>query len=168
MQFRLLSHDEDQVKIKVTTPSDYIYKTVWVTRGEDHRMTIEMRDGKTFSFSWGKSGFTLVSQSLRDFKKAVLSFIESKNILIELNTKTVDSAHILFNPYVGRWQLSINDRVCYLSDLAVNHPKDADVLIDDVKRFISVESWVLRHSPNGTVYWWAEKPIKLLEFADKK
>ncbi len=167
MKFRLLSHDEDQVKIKVTTPSDYIYKTVWVTRGEDHRMTIEMRDGRTFSFSWGKSGYTLISQNVENFKKAVLSFIESKNILIELNTKTVDSAEILFNPMYKRWQLSLNGRFCYLSGLAVN-PKDDDVMVDDVKRFISVKSWVLRHSPNGTVYWWAEKPIKLLEFADKK
>lgn len=167
MKFRLLSHDEDQVKIKVTTPSDYIYKTVWVTRGTDHRMTIETKDNRTFSFSWGDSGFTLISEELKNFKKAVLAFIQSKDILIELNKTTVSDAKIMFNPGFKCWQLSLEDRLCYLSDSAVN-PKDDGIMVDDVKRFISVKTWSLQRASNGWGYWQAEGDIKLLEFANKK
>lgn len=167
MKFRLLSHNEDQVKVKVTSPADFLYKTVWVTRGEDHRMTIEMRDNRTFSFGWGASGFTLISEDLQKFKKAVLAFIQSKNILIELDKPTVSSAKILFNPGYNRWQLSLNGRLCYLSDTATG-AKDDSIMIDEVKRFISVKSWSLKRAPNGLGYWQAEGDIKLLEFANKK
>lgn len=82
MKFRLLSHNEDQVKVKVTSPADFIYKTVWVTRGEDHRMTIEMRDNRTFSFCWGASGFTLISENLKNSRKRYLLLFRAKIFLL--------------------------------------------------------------------------------------
>lgn len=71
-----------------------------LTKGENHTCTIITNDGKSFSWSWGKSGYTIVSDNVSKKGKMIESCIvddfniyigsDKKNILDTLYIKTLE------------------------------------------------------------------------------
>jgi len=65
--------------------SDEAYYTI--TRGREHIFTVIKKDGKTWSFHWGYSGYTLIAESVEQKKSKVLQFIRNNGIDIETHSK---------------------------------------------------------------------------------
>jgi hypothetical protein len=61
--------------------SDYRY--ISVTKGHDHTLSVIRKDGTKFSFSWGFSGFTLISQALKNLQSAVIAFIRDSAVRMD-------------------------------------------------------------------------------------
>ena len=105
--FKFVSADEDKVIIEVIADSPLKvamfpfvsseYNYITITRGRDHVLTVIKKDGKTFSFDFGDSGHTLISDSLKELKKYVLKFIEDNNVLIEWNGQGISNVKIFYN-----------------------------------------------------------------------
>ena len=105
--FEIEEFDDQQVIVKVNAKdalavarhpyvsSDMAYITV--SRGVDHIFTVVKSDGKTFSFSFGASGYTLISEALEALKKAVLDFISRNGINIEYHGGKPFGADIYYN-----------------------------------------------------------------------
>lgn len=167
--FKLVSFDTKQVILKVQASSNLViaqhpyinanYDYITVTRGLNHVLTVVNKDGSTFHFSWGERGYTCISDTLRMLRSAVVNFIESKGLLLEIDTDTVDSAVIFFNPNFGKWQLTINDKACYWSSTA----KTLEQMTADVSRFIKVSKWTLCRSGRNIEICVAEGSITFVK-----
>lgn len=166
--FKLAHVDTKQVVLKVVTENNLViamnpyvnatYDYISVTRGDNHNLTIVFKDGHTYSFHWGTSGDTLVSQELQMLREAVCSFIESQGILLGLTTNKPTKAKIVFNPNFCCWQLTV-DSGHYFS-------RTAKSIVDiqrEAKRFVNVKGWVTQTAPTGVTVWVAMKPISLTE-----
>lgn len=89
--FKLASRSSDTVVLEVITDDlltvaqnpyiDGTYKYISVIKKSswhglyDYTLTVIHKDGKSFSFDWGASGHTLVSNRLEILHKKVVSFI---------------------------------------------------------------------------------------------
>lgn len=157
--FELIDVSDEQVVIKVNAKDNlavamnpYIsgdYDYITVTRGEHKTLTIIKKDGTTFSFSWGGGSSTIIRDNLERLKAKVVEFIYDNNVLLNLNTSTVLKASIFYNNNYGQWQLSVNDRLAYLSYTA----KSADEMINETKRFINCTEWIKGTAPTGIDIW---------------
>lgn len=91
--FKLIENTNKQVILKVDAGDTlsiarhpYVninYDYITVTKGIDHTLTIIKKDGKTFSFSWGFTGYTLVSDNLHRLRREVCDYIERCGISLE-------------------------------------------------------------------------------------
>lgn len=165
--FKLISADEDKVILEVLADSPLKvamfpfvsseYNYITVTRGRDHVLTVIKKDGKTFSFDFGDSGHTLISDSLKELKKYVLKFIEDNNVLIEWNGQSINSVKIFYNSNYKKWQLTLEGKrkdVHYWSSTA----KSSKEMIEECKRFIVASSWQKVIAVTGIDVWKAVNP----------
>lgn len=159
--FELINVSNEQVVIKVNAKDNltvamnpYIsgdYDYITVTRGEHKTLTVVRKDGTTFSFGWGGNRSTLISDNFERLKAKIIEFIYDNNILLNLNTSTVFKASILYNKNFEKWQLNVNDCLAYLSYTA----KNADEMINEVKRFLNCSKWIKEKAPTGIDVWTA-------------
>lgn len=88
--FETIYRDEKKIVIKVNADdpltvamhpyvkSSYAYITLTRNRAYgswDYILTITNKDGGTFSFDWGISGYTLISNSLEELRRAVVEHL---------------------------------------------------------------------------------------------
>ena len=119
--FSLVEETPEQVIIKVLADdpltiarypfvdSEMAYITV--TRGEEHILTVVKKDGKTYSFHWGSSGYTLISENMEELKKAVIEYIQDDvYILLERTGWEIAEAKIYYNDYYRKWQLTLEGK----------------------------------------------------------
>jgi len=84
---------------------------ITVTRGENHTLTVIYTDGHTFSFHWGSSGHTLISDNLKRLQDAVCNFIETDcHILLGWDDGEIGIAKVFFNRNYSRWQLTLESK----------------------------------------------------------
>lgn len=173
--FKFVSADEDKVIIEVIADSPLKvamfpfvsseYNYITITRGRDHVLTVIKKDGKTFSFDFGDSGHTLISDSLKELKKYVLKFIEDNNVLIEWNGQGISNVKIFYNSNYKKWQLTLEGKrksnygfvscdVHYWSSTA----KSSKEMIEECKRFIIAPSWQKVIAVTGIDVWKAVNP----------
>jgi len=105
-------------------------KYIRITRGKNHKCTLIYEDGNTYSFSWGTSGCTLISDSLNQFKWQVVAFIEHEcHILLDIDTMDVPNGLLIFyNYHFNAWQLQFeyrNKNANYWCDKNVNNWEEA-------------------------------------------
>lgn len=84
--FELVDNDKTQVILKVNAKDTltvarhpYIsmdYEYITLTKGINHILTTVRKDGKTFSFSWGFCGGTLISENLMRLKDEVCKYLD--------------------------------------------------------------------------------------------
>ena len=165
--FELEEYDDKQVIVKVNAKdtlavakhpyvsSDIAYITV--TRGTDHIFTVIKSDGKTFSFSFGSSGYTLISKDLEALEKAVLDFISKNGINIYYHGGKPSNADIFYNKNFEKWQLTIyvvaSAPVYFWSDTAT----DIDSAIEAFKPYVTAEKWEKTKAMTGIDVWKAKK-----------
>lgn len=165
--FEIEEFDDQQVIVKVNAKdalavarhpyvsSDMAYITV--SRGVDHIFTVIKSDGKTFSFSFGASGYTLISEGLEALKKAVLDFISKNGINIDYRGGRPSNADIFYNKNFKKWQLTIyvvaSAPVYVWSDTAT----DIDSAIEAFKPYVTAEKWEQTKAMTGIDVWKAKK-----------
>ena len=91
--FELIENNSEMVVLKVNAGDNltiamnpYIngtYDYISVTKGKNHILTVIKKDGTSFSFHWGYSGYTLISDSLELLREKVMRFIASNRIRME-------------------------------------------------------------------------------------
>lgn len=147
--FELLETTPEQVVIKVNAKDaltvarhPYIqanYEYITVTRGKEHILTIVHDTGTTFSFHWGDSGYTLISDSLEKLKRKVLEFISKHDVLMECNFDKADKADLFYNIYHKAWQLSLykgsQNGYHWFYDLSENNETSRLKAIEKAKKF---------------------------------
>ena len=166
--FKLVHVDKEQVILKVNAENNLViamnpyinatYDYISVTRGDNHNLTIVHKDGHTYSFHWGISGATLISQALHMLREAVCTFIESQGTLLDLTTDKPTKACVFFNHNLCCWQLTV-DSGHYFSKTA----KSVVDIQKEAKRFINTKGWAKQIAPTGITVWVAMKPISLTE-----
>lgn len=93
----------------VSSDIDYIN----ITKGTDHVCTIIKADATTFSFSWGRSGHTIISNSLTILKNKIIEFITSQGILLDvMTTMQPDTLTIYYNTFFRSWQARLSKKGC--------------------------------------------------------
>lgn len=158
--FELVKVEREQVIIKVNAEDNltiamhpYIskeYDYINVTRGEDHILTIIFKDGHTFNFSWGRSGYTLVSDSLISLRNNVIRFIEDQGVLIDMLGDDIVAASVFYNRNFGKWQLNVNNKANYYSDTA----ECEDDMFEEAKKFgINASDWIHGIAKTGIDIW---------------
>lgn len=165
--FSLEEIDNKQVIIKINADdpltvakhpylsSDMAYITV--TRGEDHVLTVIRKNGSTFSFEFGRSGYTLITGDLEELKKAVLEFIRQNHIILDADGKIPYETTICYNDNFDKWQLSmyaIGGFFYVTSDTAT----DIDSAIRDFEPYVTAEKWEKGIAQTGIEHWTAENP----------
>jgi hypothetical protein len=162
--FKLAEIDDEQVIIKVNAKdsltvarypflsSDYDYITV--TRGGNHILTVIKSDGKTFSFHWGTSGYTLISEDFELLRKQVCQFIHDNYIMLELKGKPESKkVNIYYNANYKKWQLSCNAN--FWSDKAT----DLESAIKDFSNIVTADEWKNEKAITGIDIWTAVNPV---------
>lgn len=173
--FKFVSADEDKIIIEVIADSPLKvamfpfvsseYNYITVTRGRNHTLTVIYKNGKTFSFNFGDSGYTLISDSLKELKKHVLKFISDNGILIEWNGWEIKEVHIYYNSNYKKWQLTLEGKrksnygfgICdafYWSSNANN----VDEMIEECTKFVTAKSWESYKAVTGITVWKAICP----------
>jgi len=160
--FELEDFDYGQViiKVKADTPLKVAkfpfvsgeWEYITVTRGEKHILTVIKKDGKTFSFEWGKGGYTLISDNLTLLKRNVLAFIKNNDIILDYDGSKVKNASIYYNDYYKGWQLSIDGT--HYWNYEVN---SAEEMIEYCKRFVTAK-WEKGIAQTGIDIWRAIEP----------
>jgi hypothetical protein len=170
--FKLVDANEDRVVIEVLADSPLKvamfpfvsseYNYITVTRGRNHVLTVIKKDGKTFSFSFGDGGYTLISDSLEELKKYVLKFIEDSGVLIEFNGQRISRVKIFYNSNYKKWQLTLEGirksnygfgsvDVHYWSSTA----KTFEDMVNECRRFVVASEWKPNVAVTGLDVWTA-------------
>ena len=164
-------YDEEQVIVKVNADdpltiakfpflsSDMAYITI--TRGKEHIFTIIKKDGTTWSFHWGRSGYTLIGESTERLKKEVVAFVENNKIILERTKGNPIKAKIYFNPNFRKWQLKIETTKSdfnYWSNIAT----DIESAIKDFSSFVTA-TWKKGIAQTGIDIWEANDPVFTLK-----
>ena len=128
--FEIVSIDKEQIVLKVNAEDNltvalhpYIsreYDYITVTRGDDHILTVIKKDGSTFSFHWGTSGYTLVDENLTRLKREVVKFIDSQYILLEMKGEPIKKVTIFYNKNYKKWQATFNSSGYFWDEDATN------------------------------------------------
>ena len=169
--FSLQEVSDNKVIIKVTADNPltvaqypFIQKQfayITVTRGAEHIFTIVYEDGHTWSFHWGRSGYTVISEETNMLKWAVNQFIKENDIVLDYDGGSVYEASIFYNDNFDKWELALyitNSDNCYIySDTA----KDAESMIEECKKYITAEEWEYGKAQTGIDHWVA-KNFKIL------
>lgn len=137
----------------VSTDVDYIT----VTKGDNHNCTVINTKGNTYNFHWGKNGYTLVSENVQMLKQAVMNFISSQGIALDVCTiMQPNKARIFYNNNFRKWQATLSfpdssKEQYYWSKTATNQN---DMLKEITKVFNNTFS-ELTHSiaPTGIDVW---------------
>ena len=128
---------------------------VSVTRGSNHIMTFIKKDGTSWSISWGNSGCTMCSDSLRATKWDIVHFIEDDcGILLDLKDGDITKASIFYNKNFNKWELSVRDsgnhESFYMNALATNA---GDMMEIAEEKFGLVCDWVKGIAETGITHW---------------
>lgn len=118
--FELVENNDEMVVLKVNTEDNltvalnpYIsgdMDYISVTKGENHILKVIRKDGTTFSFHWGHSGYTLISNELELLQKKVVEFIERElYIPLELNFP-IKTIMVYYNPNYHKWQITMENK----------------------------------------------------------
>lgn len=157
--FTLVENNNNNVIIKVNAENNLViaqhpyidssYDYITVTKGGNHILTIIYKNGSTYSFHWGISGYTLISDILEVLKKNVIHFIEQEcHIPLEL-TSNIKSAKIYYNSNFKMWQLTLNGAANIWSQTATS----LEEMKEWVKDYVKVIKWVHRIAPTGIDVW---------------
>lgn len=140
----------------VSAEWDYIT----VTRGREHVLTVIKKDGSKFDFSWGESGYTLISDSLKALRIAVTEFLElEKHILLDWDDGKVNEASICYNPNFSAWQLTLRGNRVGRQIRAIVRDKTAKSFEDMeifAKDYLKVKGWKYGKAQTGIDIWEAE------------
>lgn len=128
---------------------------VSVTRGRNHIMTFINKDGSSWSISWGDSGCTMCSDSLRATKWDIVHFIEDDcGILLDLKDDDIVKASIFYNNNFKKWELSVRDsgnhESFYMNALATNA---GDMMEIAEEKFGIVCDWIKGIAETGITHW---------------
>lgn len=165
--FQLVQVTPSQIILKVTADdpltvalypfvsSDMAYITV--TRGDEHTLTVTKKDGKTWSFHWGNSGYTLISENGERLKKAVIEYIQDyQHILLGWVDCKINEATIYYNNNFRKWQLTLEGRnngkyvkAYWWSDTA----HDMEEMATEVIPFIKAKGWAYKQAVTGIDTW---------------
>lgn len=165
--FEVVEKDSHQVILKVLPRSPlgvarqpYIraeWDFITVTRGEEHILTVLRKDGVAFDFHWGRSSYTLISESLKQLQKAVIDFLENeKYILLDWDDGKVNQASICYNGNFESWQLKLEG---YRSGNTVRafarnkKIRSSEEMIEYAKHFVSVKGWEKAKAETGIDIW---------------
>ena len=130
---------------------------ITVTRGDEHVFTVTKENGKTWSFHFGKSGYTLIDESTETLKRNVMQFIKDNDIAIKYSEGTPTKATVYYNSNLRKWQLSVDTTTgCFIhwSDTA----KNLDEALESFKGFVTSPNWNERKAVTGITIWDATEP----------
>ena len=147
--FEIVSNNSEQVVLKVNADdpltvamNPYVsgnYAYITVTKGTEHILTVTKKDGSTFSFHWGDSGYTLISENLERLRKEVIKFIEHEGILLGWNTDELPTEiSIFYNSNYKSWQFTARGnkvQAYYWSDYASSWEEMANEVYRFFPRF---------------------------------
>lgn len=113
--FELIQNTNELVILKNTVKTNldvathpYIDKTIdyiTISKGDDNVITLVKTDGSSFCYTNGKSGYTIVNESLHELRRAAFSYIHSLGITTEIRTTMQPcSATIYYNNWYNAWQ----------------------------------------------------------------
>ena len=167
--FEIEEYDYNRVilKVKADTPLKVAkypfvsgeWEYITVTRGKDHILTVIKKDGTTFDFHWGYSGYTLISENLELLKANVVHFIENENaILLDYIGKEPEEVGIFYNDNYKSWQISFNTFHFWNKDI-----KSAEEMIEYADRFVKATEWKNEKAVTGIDVWRAVNPIFVLK-----
>lgn len=168
--FEVYEKTSSQVILKVLakdslTVAKYPYVSaewdyITVTRGNNHVLTVIKNDGSKFSFDWGEHGYTLISDSLKALKLAVIDFLElEKHILLDWDDGRVDEASICYNRNFTAWQLTLRGDRNGRQIRAIVRDKSAKSIEDMIpfaKNYVKVKDWKHGIAQTGIDIWEAE------------
>ena len=158
--FNVILNDKDKVILKVIAEDtltiamhpyingDMDYITV--TKGGKHILTIINKNGKTWSFSWGIGGYTLISDNTEKLRQEVVNYIGRQGISLEYRGEPVKRVNVYYNSFMKKWEINITPVrggcIAHFSTIASSLEdimEEADKLIPGGKGW---EPWT---SPNG-------------------
>lgn len=126
-----------------------------LTKGADHTCTVWKSDGKHYSWSWGKSGYTLVTDTLRDQGRLIQAcitqdfeiYIDTNEDLIEqtLHIKSLeDVRHNSHMVKIMYWTPTDDHVTCHLDGQFFSHFKNKQ---DNLNHFVE-RGYELKHLKN--------------------
>ena len=155
---RVLAKDSLTVARHPYVSADWDYITV--TRGKNHNLTVIEKDGSKFDFYWGESGYTLISESLKKLKLAVIEYLEKENyILLDWDDGKVNHASICYNGNFESWQLTLGgyrygDMIrAFARDKKI---RSVEEMIEYAKNFVNAKGWEKVKAETGIDLWKAK------------
>lgn len=117
--FTLEKNTEDMaiLKVAVKTPLEiamhpYLssnYEYITITKGCNHVFTIVKEDGTTFSFHYGFSGCTSISEELIVLRNKVNDTLEEYGVIIDVQTMGLPyKMDIFYDTYGRSWQATLS------------------------------------------------------------
>lgn len=128
---------------------------ITVTRGKNHILTVIRKDGSTFSFSFGASGHTVISDNLERLKCEVLQFIADQNILIKHTGVIPETAVIYYNDFFKAWQLQFEPGPVIHHNREVSSHED---MIEACRPIVEAKEWKHEIAVTGIDVWRAVNP----------
>lgn len=155
---RVLAKDSLTVARHPYVSAEWDYITV--TRGKEHVLTVIKNDGSKFCFSWGESGYTLISESLKKLKLAVIDYLEKENyILLDWDDGKVNQASICYNGNFESWQLKLEGYRYGSTIRAFARDKkirSVEEMIEYAKHFVNAKGWEKVKAETGIDLWKAK------------
>lgn len=99
------------LEIAMNPMFDKTMEYITVTRGGNHTLTVIKNDGTKFSFEWGSSGHTLISDNLERLKSYVLKFLKDEKIFIDSTSDNVIQGKTFYNENFNAYQLTLTTDV---------------------------------------------------------
>ena len=126
-----------------------------LTKGADHTCTVWTKEGKNYSWSWGRSGHTLVSDAMSQRGKLIQQCIEqdfeiyigeNKNLIEQtLHIKSLeDVKHNSHMVKIMYWRPTDDHVTCHLDGQFFSHFKNKQ---DNIKHFVE-RGYELKHLKN--------------------
>lgn len=152
--FEICEVSDDKVIIKVNTDDllaiarhvglDANAAYITVTRGKDHVLSVIKKDGTSYSFDWGESGYTLISNRLEALRLDVIDFIHENGIVYEIKGHPI-SAIMFYNRNCQSWQMTVHGcRECgYIFN---REARNAEDMIEFAEKFFGGKEWIYNDS----------------------
>ena len=153
VKFKELSNFDKALNPWVLPNADYIT----ITRGKRHIMTVITKDGKSWSINWGEGGVTMISDSLLESRRQIVSFIEKECLIpidLTISNDEITEASVFYNQWFTSWQVQLRGegygQEANIWDRSCNNEYDA---IDLANKFIGVHTWRKGTAQTGIDIW---------------
>ena len=153
VKFKELSNLEKAMNPWVLPNAEYIT----ITRGKRHVMTVVTKDGGSWSISFGEGPMTMISDSLLESRRQIVSFIEKECLIpidLTIPNDKITQAKVFYNQWLNSWQVQLHGegygQEVQIWDRNCNNEYDA---INLANKFIGVRTWKKGIAQTGIDIW---------------
>lgn len=137
------------------------YEYITVTKGEDHVFAIVKEDETTFSFHYGRSGCTLVSEDLTMLKNKVINALENYGVIMDIPIMELPyKMSIFYNRNFQSWQAQFSFQgLSQKPNIWISEPKNEEEMCKAIEERLKIKFKPLIHgrAQTGIDVWNTER-----------